>query len=163
MCCFSAAHFSEQTQRKATLHRESQTSCSRLGAVLATSSKLMKAKVFFFFMSLGLSVCIFYGKKAAKRVSKLLNIVLNRARVCEAQEPMAEGGWYWGGSSQINQRMGNTWNFLWECRQSLSTQNELYEVRWASGDFSIVNRSRMVSFSWADNKKCKRIIIVIKN
>ncbi len=81
MCCFSAAHFSEQTQRKATLHRESQTSCSRLGAVLATSSKLMKAKVFFFFKSLGLSVCIFYGKKAAKRFSKLLNIVL-KSRSC---------------------------------------------------------------------------------
>ncbi len=80
MCCFSAAHCSEQTQRKTALRRESQPSRSRPGAVLATSSKWMKAKVFSN-KSLGLSVCTCYGKKATKRVSKLLNIVL-KSRLC---------------------------------------------------------------------------------
>ncbi len=49
---------------------------------------------------------------------------------------------------------------MWECRQFLSTQNELYETCRATGDFPITNRLRMVSFSRVDKKKCKRIIIL---
>ncbi len=61
------ARCTEQTQREATLCRESQTSCSGL----ATSSNstirfILKSRY----------VCIFYGKTAANRVWKLLNIVL---------------------------------------------------------------------------------------
>ncbi len=56
---------------------------------------------------------------------------------------------------QINQLMGNTGDRLWECRQFLSTQNEQYETHRARGDFPLFNRSRMVSLSRADKKKCK--------
>ncbi len=69
------------------------------------------------------------------------------------RELMAEGGW--GGSPQINERMGNTGGFLWECQQFSSSQNEPYESCWARGDFPIVNRDRMVSFSLADKKSVR--------
>ncbi len=66
------------------------------------------------------------------------------------------GGGYCCGPPQINQRMGNTGDCLWECGQFLSTQNERYETRRARGDFPLVNRSRIVSLSRADKKKKKK-------
>ncbi len=39
---------------------------------------------------------------------------------------------------QINQRMGNTGDRLWEWRQFLSTQNEQYETHRARGRFSTI-------------------------
>ncbi len=51
-------------------------------------------------------------------------------------------------SPQLNDRMGNTGDCLWECRQLSSTQNEPY----GRGE---INRSRMVSLSRED-KKCLR-------
>ncbi len=41
---------------------------------------------------------------------------------------MAEGGWYWGGSPQIYQCMGNTEAFLWECQQFSSTHRTTKRV-----------------------------------
>ncbi len=38
----------------------------------------------------------------------------------------------------------------------LSSQNEQYETHRVRGDFPLVNRSRMVSLSRVDKKKCKR-------
>ncbi len=43
------------------------------------------------------------------------------------------------------------------CRQFSST----YETRRARGDFTLGSRSQMVSFSRADNKKCKKMIIIV--
>ncbi len=63
---------------------------------------------------------------------------------------MAADGVYCCGPLQINQRMGNIGDCLWECRQFLSTQNEQYETRRVRGD---INRSRMVSLCRADKKK----------
>ncbi len=132
-----------------------QSSRSQPGAVPETSSKWRKAKVFSKNLQ-GLSVCTCYGKKSAKRVWKLLNIMLkSRSSVVTL---MAEGGW--GGSPQINERMGNTGGCLWECRQFSSIQNEPYETCRARGDFP-VNRLLMVSFSRGAKKKCTGIIIII--
>ncbi len=55
-----------------------------------------------------------------------------------------------GGSPQINECIGNTGGCLWD---SSRAQSEPYETRRARGDFPLVNRSRMVSFSRADKKK----------
>ncbi len=72
------------------------------------------------------------------------------------RELMAVGDGYCCGPPQINERMGNTGGCLWECRQFLSTQNEPYETCRARGDFPIVNRLQMVSFSRADKKNSVR-------
>ncbi len=72
--------------------------------------------------------------------------------MCETRELMAAGGGYCCGPPQINQRMGNTGDRLWECRQFLSTQHEQYETHRARGDYPPFNRSRMVSLSRADKK-----------
>ncbi len=69
---------------------------------------------------------------------------------------MAAGGGYYCSPPQINERMGNTRGCLWECRQFSSTQNEPNETCRSRGDFSIVNRLRMVSLSRADKKKSVR-------
>ncbi len=65
-------------------------------------------------------------------------------------------------AARHNEQMGNTKGCLWECRQLSRTQNEPYEMCRARRDFPIVNRLRMVSFSRADKKKCKRIVIKTK-
>ncbi len=77
----------------------------------------------------------------------------SRSCVCETQELMAAGGGYFCIPPQINQRMGNTGDCLWECQQFLSSQNEQYKTRRARRDFPLVNLSRMVSLSRADKKK----------
>ncbi len=59
--------------------------------------------------------------------------------------------------------MGKTGGCLWECRKFLSTQNEQYRTRRARGEFPLVNRSRMVSLSRADIKKCMSTIIINSN
>ncbi len=119
MCGFSAA----QSRRREKQHcAGSQTSRSRPGAVLEISSKLMKAKVFFKKVA---SMYLLWKNSCQKG----LQVAKYRAKVAlVTRELMAAGGWYWGGPPQINERMGNTGDCLWECRQFSSTQNELYET-----------------------------------
>ncbi len=50
-------------------------------------------------------------------------------------------------AARHNEGMGSTGGCLWECRQLSSTQNEPNETRRARGDFPLVNRLWMVSFS----------------
>ncbi len=91
------------------------------------------------------------GKKSRQNGLKVAKYSAKVALV--TRELMAEGGL--GGSSQVNERMGNTGGCLWECRQFSSTQNEPYEMCRARGDFPIVNRLRRVSFSRADKKSLR--------
>ncbi len=55
--------------------------------------------------------------------------------------------------------MGNTGSCLWGGVDSSRARTKRVERR---GDFTLGSRSQMVSFSRADNKKCKKMIIVIK-
>ncbi len=119
---------------------------------LETSSNWTIAKVFFKKVTRFVTC---YGKIAARMFWKLLNIVLSRAFVWETRELMVAGGGYCCGPPQINERMGNTGGCLWECRQFSSTQKEPYETCRARGDCPIVNRSPMVSLSWADKKSVR--------
>ncbi len=50
-------------------------------------------------------------------------------------------------AARHNEGMGSTGGCLWKCRQLSSTQNEPNETRRARGDFPLVNRLWMVSFS----------------
>ncbi len=105
MWCFSAAHCSEQMQREVTLHRE--TSRSRHGAVLATSSKWMKAKVFKKKIARVVSMYLLWkkacqkGLEAAKYSAK---VALITRGVTET-----EGGWYWGRPTQVKSMCGKHW------------------------------------------------------
>ncbi len=92
------------------------------------------------------------GLKVAKYCAKVTLVCVRRGSRWHIVIYTAAGG-YCFSPPQINQRMGKAGNFLWECRQFLSTQNEQYETRRARGDFLLVNRSRMVSLSRADKKK----------
>ncbi len=95
------------------------------GAALVTSSNWTIAKVFSKKL-LGLSVCTCYGGKSRQKCLKVAKYCAKVALVCvwETRELMAAGGGYCCGPPQINQRMGNTGDCLWECQQFLSTQNE---------------------------------------
>ncbi len=106
---------------------------------------------FFSKKSLGSSVCTRYGKKIHQKGLKVAKYSAKVALVM--RELMAQGGWHWGNLPQINERMGNTGDFLWECRLFSSTQN--YETHWAREDFPTVNRLRMVSFSRVDKKSVR--------
>ncbi len=80
---------------------------------VVTSSKWMKAMFFSKKVARFVSVYLLWKKSCQKG----LKVAKYSAKVTLVTwELMAEGGWYWGSSPQINQRMGNTGYFLWECR-----------------------------------------------
>ncbi len=115
-----------------------------------TSSNWTIAKVF-------LSVCTCYGKKAAKRFWKLLNIVL-KLRSC-VRDVVADGsGWgilLWPAT--------NKWTYGKHWRLSVGVSMVLDHTKRAVRArvyFPIVNRSWMVSLSRADKKSVKDIIVI---
>ncbi len=73
------------------------------GAALETSSNWTIAKVYPK-KSLGLSICIFYGKKPAKRVWKLLKSSAEVALVCVRRGSWWQGRWILWMSSSVSSR-----------------------------------------------------------
>ncbi len=152
--CAVSLQLTAQNRRRERQHCDgSQTSRSQGSRLLETSSNWTIAKVYWKKL-LGLSVCACWGKKATKRVWKLLNIVL-KSRLC-VWDAGADGIGWWillrPATKKKNQHMGNTGDCLWECRQYLSTQNEQYKMHRVRGYLSLVNRLQMVSLSRADKK-----------
>ncbi len=76
MCWFSAAHYSEQTQRKATLPWESPTSRSQARGSTGDIFQINELKLRILQKVTRFVSMYLLWKKAAKTVSKLLNIVL---------------------------------------------------------------------------------------
>ncbi len=126
---------------------------SARGTVLETSSNWTIAK-FFSKKLLGLSVSICYGKKAAKRVCKLLNIVL-KSRSCVWDAGADGSGWWMLLRPATNKP---AYGKHWRSSVGVATVLEHTErAEWnASGEgrFS-TNRSQMVSSSRADKKSVR--------
>ncbi len=93
------------------------------------------------------------GKKADKRVWKLINIVL-KSRSC-----VWDLGAWWQRAVGIVAAATNKSAYAKHWRLSvgvfLSSQNEQYETHRVRGDFPLVNQSRMVSLSRVDKRSVR--------
>ncbi len=90
--CAASLPLTAQNRRRERRHCTGRVRSRARGTALETSSNWTIAKVFSK-KSLGLSVCTCCGKKAAKRVWKLLNIVL-KSRSC-VWDAGADGSGRW--------------------------------------------------------------------